>query len=208
MKNLQHNNPTIGAQGYNLVDKASDDVYIYGEKPHIKALYTWYADFEDEDYYHNKIPVNVAFDLGDSYNGLFICNNIVGSGNRVQYRELIQNTDRWDIGNLYSYQFQNEGPSPLLYDEWTLLNFEVSVISEENRMRPMLGYYKSSTLEESLKSEGILQKWIKDGRGYSLTLTIQSEDGSISQTISSGSDPLRSIMYVKESSIDLMFCIM
>lgn len=32
MKNLQHNNPTLGAQGYNLVDKASDNVYVYGEK--------------------------------------------------------------------------------------------------------------------------------------------------------------------------------
>lgn len=38
MKNLQHNNPTIGAQGYNLVDKASEDVYIYKEAFMIKSL--------------------------------------------------------------------------------------------------------------------------------------------------------------------------
>ena len=29
MKNLQKNNPTIGAQGYNLVDKASEDIYVH-----------------------------------------------------------------------------------------------------------------------------------------------------------------------------------
>ena len=32
MKNLQKNNPTIGAQDYPLVDKASEDIYIYGEE--------------------------------------------------------------------------------------------------------------------------------------------------------------------------------
>ena len=29
MKNLQHNNPTIGAQEFPLVDKAAEDIYIY-----------------------------------------------------------------------------------------------------------------------------------------------------------------------------------
>lgn len=39
MKNLQHNNPTIGAQSFNLADKAGEDVYIYGEvKPLIYNL--------------------------------------------------------------------------------------------------------------------------------------------------------------------------
>lgn len=29
MKNLQHNNPTMGAQEFPLVDKAAEDIYIY-----------------------------------------------------------------------------------------------------------------------------------------------------------------------------------
>lgn len=29
MKNLQHNNPTLGAQEFPLVDKAAEDIYIY-----------------------------------------------------------------------------------------------------------------------------------------------------------------------------------
>lgn len=39
MKNLQLNNPTIGAQEYSLVDKASDDVYVYGAPPFYKYIY-------------------------------------------------------------------------------------------------------------------------------------------------------------------------
>ena len=32
MKNLQINNPTIGAQEFPLVNKASEDIYIYIER--------------------------------------------------------------------------------------------------------------------------------------------------------------------------------
>lgn len=36
MKNLQHNNPTIGVQEFPLVDKASEDIYISNRSAFIR----------------------------------------------------------------------------------------------------------------------------------------------------------------------------
>lgn len=50
MKNLQKNNPTIGAQYYNLVDKANNDIYIYGSSPEINQIVFYKrADYKGEE---------------------------------------------------------------------------------------------------------------------------------------------------------------
>lgn len=46
MKNLQINNPTIGAQSFKLADKAGEDTYIYGQ---IEMFTCLDIQFQDQD---------------------------------------------------------------------------------------------------------------------------------------------------------------
>ena len=62
MKNLQKNNPTIGAQEFPLVDKASKDVYIYGKEIIRKDISQ--LKFKDDNY--TLLPSN-GLDSTDTY---------------------------------------------------------------------------------------------------------------------------------------------